>query len=92
MISGFFLGIQSKTGKDVDPNSVAIEIGKNICSSIDDPKVSSQCNSTMTLAAIAAFIAGILEIWVTVSEVPWVIGLAVYIFGLIVGFMVVSGG
>jgi len=91
MVTGIFTGIKYKTGEDIDPNSIAIKIGKIVCSGISDPSLAHQCNSTLTLLSIVAFIAGIVEIIATISMVGhWSIGALIYIFGFIYGFMMVG--
>ncbi len=90
MFTGILTGIKYKTGEDVDPTSITIKIGKILCSEISEPSLAHQCNSTLTLLSIVTLIVGIVEIIATISMVGhWAIGILIYIFGFIYGFIMV---
>jgi len=92
LVAGLFFGIQFKTGEDVNPNSIAIKIGKVVCQEIDNPQLSSQCNSYMLMLSILFLLIGVVEIIATISQVGnWYLGAVIYTFGVIVGLFIVSG-
>lgn len=88
-IAGIFFGVELKTGEDVDPTIIMINIGKLICNAVPpvpNSPITTECNLTFSILLIGAIIAGIMEILFTANKIgDWRIGLFIYAVGFVVG-------
>jgi hypothetical protein len=91
-IAGFFAGASFKTGKDIDPESIVVNILGSFCSAI--PSTSSQASNSCFLSygilTVCLVIVGIAEIFTTAQLIGDMrIGLFLYGISFIAGFLLV---
>ena len=92
LIAGIFFGIYLKTGTDVNPESLIMQIGYMICDAFKniDPKSSLDCKTYMLLGSILILILGIAEILGLIFRAgDWRVGAVVYVVGFVVGSVLV---
>jgi hypothetical protein len=90
LIAGIFFGTSLKTGQDVDPDSVIVNVLGIFCDSFKNldngVQTYSTCRTSFILVTIVAFVAGILEIFATAKTIGNIyVGLTLYGFGFLIG-------
>lgn len=91
LIAGIFSGASMKSGEDLDPESLLIKVLGIFCDSVKGVDAAyNTCKSGFIMLTIFAFIAGILEVLALIAPLGniW-IGLGLYVFGWIIGLILV---